>query len=63
MSGCESCDCHPVGSVVTLCDPVTGDCSCKQGVEGDSCDTCLPGYYGYSEEGCKGTYLGMSQYL
>ena len=29
------------------CDPVTGRCSCPAGVEGDSCDRCIKGTFGF----------------
>ncbi len=42
---CSSCGCDPAGSVEgTLCDPVTGVCSCKQYVTGTLCDSCVPGF-------------------
>ena len=42
---CVSCGCDPAGSVEgTLCDAVTGVCSCKLYVTGPLCDTCVPGF-------------------
>lgn len=51
--GCVPCSCHEVGSVSTICDPVSGLCDCKPGVFGAGCDTCLDGYYDFSDVGCK----------
>ncbi|CAH1782676.1 unnamed protein product [Owenia fusiformis] len=54
--GCEACTCNTLGTVGNYgCDKVTGVCTCKRFVTGRSCDTCLPGYYGLSNEreGCK----------
>ena len=40
-----ACDCDPVGSRGTLCD-TSGQCSCKRGVSGLKCESCLPGFFG-----------------
>ncbi|XP_061877295.1 laminin subunit alpha-1 isoform X1 [Entelurus aequoreus] len=37
---CAQCSCSEWGSVHPLCDPVTGQCDCKAGVKGQSCDQC-----------------------
>ncbi|KFP43104.1 Netrin-4, partial [Chlamydotis macqueenii] len=56
---CKPCSCHPLGSAAlplgprTFCDPSTGDCPCKPGVAGPSCDRCLPGYWGFGAYGCR----------
>ncbi|XP_068132886.1 netrin-4 [Hyperolius riggenbachi] len=56
---CRACSCHPVGSAklssatVTVCDPQNGDCPCKPGVAGPSCDRCMVGYWGFGEYGCR----------
>ncbi|XP_056430278.1 netrin-4 isoform X2 [Hyla sarda] len=55
----EACSCHPVGSAKisssthTLCDPHTGNCPCKPGVAGPTCDQCMVGYWGFGEYGCR----------
>lgn len=53
---CRPCSCHPVGSVLsggaTLCDTSNGECTCKPGVGGPHCDTCMMGYWGFHEYGC-----------
>ena len=37
--GCETCGCLPEGSIGNepMCDTNTGDCFCKQNVEGKVC--------------------------
>lgn len=42
-----ACECHPQGSLSTLCDQVTGQCSCRRGVDGQRCSRCLPGHFGF----------------
>ncbi|XP_071452213.1 laminin subunit alpha-2-like [Hetaerina americana] len=57
--GCRKCSCDTLGSssgggsVRVECDPETGRCACKPGVGGSTCNRCLPGFYGFSEQGCK----------
>ncbi|GAB1606471.1 netrin-1-like [Argonauta hians] len=41
---CKSCQCHPVGSVRMTCNQTTGQCTCKEGVTGLSCNRCAEGY-------------------
>ncbi|XP_023120859.1 netrin-4 [Amphiprion ocellaris] len=57
---CTRCWCDGQGSLPPLpgeegpwCHPRTGQCHCKPGVGGTSCTHCLPGYWGFGEEGCK----------
>ena len=42
--GCEDCPCSPEGTVngTGSCDPETGQCFCKENVEGQSCNRCKP---------------------
>ena len=51
--GCTPCECDSLGSVYSQCDQRTGQCTCRPGVEGQKCDQCAPGYYGFSINGCK----------
>ena len=36
---------------VTSCDPVYGNCTCKDNTGGDHCEVCLEGYYGDATTG------------
>ncbi|KAL3869140.1 hypothetical protein ACJMK2_041857 [Sinanodonta woodiana] len=51
--GCKPCQCNTVGSYFDQCDARTGQCRCRPGVMGLTCNECKPGYYGLSTEGCK----------
>ena len=53
-NGCDSCNCHPLGSTSLQCNLTTGMCSCKPGVGGDKCNECLLGFYKFSSLGCSG---------
>ncbi|CAJ0944059.1 unnamed protein product [Ranitomeya imitator] len=46
-NGCQECNCDSKGSISTLCDQVTGQCACRGDIQGQRCDSCLPGYYGF----------------
>lgn len=52
-----ACSCDPLGSVLSgsspLCDPSSGECTCKPGVGGARCDRCMLGYWGLHEYGCR----------
>uniref|UniRef100_A0A8L8JDH0 Laminin subunit alpha-2 n=1 Tax=Heligmosomoides polygyrus TaxID=6339 RepID=A0A8L8JDH0_HELPZ len=37
---CQSCDCHPDGSLHGACNPLTGQCECRPGVTGRDCSRC-----------------------
>ncbi|XP_074533467.1 netrin-4-like isoform X2 [Halichoeres trimaculatus] len=54
---CKPCSCHPVGSVLSggrpLCNPSSGECTCKPGVGGLRCDSCMLGYWGFHDYGCR----------
>lgn len=39
-----ACDCHPVGSSGRTCNHTSGQCPCKDGVTGLSCNRCAKGY-------------------
>lgn len=36
-----ACECHALGSARDDCEQTTGRCSCRHGVRGDKCDTCV----------------------
>ncbi|KAL6111884.1 uncharacterized protein ACO6RY_08764 [Pungitius sinensis] len=59
-NACTRCWCDPQGSLPThpgeegpWCHPRSGQCHCKYGVGSTSCNHCLPGYWGFGEQGCK----------
>ncbi|CAD6189781.1 unnamed protein product [Caenorhabditis auriculariae] len=37
---CETCGCHPDGSLHGACNPLTGQCECRPGVTGRDCSRC-----------------------
>ncbi|KAI9582318.1 hypothetical protein GQX74_015441 [Glossina fuscipes] len=41
---CKRCDCHPVGSTGKTCNHLSGQCPCKEGVTGLTCNRCARGY-------------------
>ncbi len=57
---CSRCDCDPAGSLNTTCNPNTGQCECKDFVEGTKCNMCVDGTsglvasnpFGCSKGGC-----------
>lgn len=56
----SGCWCDPVGSVpartdgeAPWCHPRSGQCHCKPGVGGTSCEHCLPGHWGFGRQGCR----------
>ncbi|CAG0916328.1 unnamed protein product [Notodromas monacha] len=40
----SACECHLIGSSGTVCHQVTGQCPCKDGVVGLTCNRCAKGY-------------------
>lgn len=45
-SGCKPCDCDRGGALnPDQCDLVTGQCDCKEGIEGRKCDQVKDGYF------------------
>ncbi|XP_039586012.1 laminin subunit alpha-3-like [Passer montanus] len=44
---CLSCQCHGAGVLGGDCDGSTGQCRCRTGFGGLSCDTCAAGYFQY----------------
>ncbi|XP_071509433.1 netrin-1-like [Diadema antillarum] len=41
---CKACDCHPIGSLGSICNQTTGQCPCKDGVTGLTCNRCSLGF-------------------
>nr|AVK72273.1 netrin [Xenoturbella bocki] len=41
---CKACDCHPVGASGKTCNQTTGQCPCKDGVTGRTCNRCSKSY-------------------
>lgn len=57
-NGCEECDCFTDGTIGALdtCEIKSGQCSCKQNVQGRKCEECTDGtfdLFGSSLYGCK----------
>ena len=50
-AGCRQCNCHHLGAEGDFCDADTGQCQCKPGVTGITCDQCLPLHFGFSSSG------------
>ncbi len=45
-TGCAACGCDTDGSNSSLCDHLSGSCSCQNsGITGRTCDSCLPGFF------------------
>ncbi|XP_041043524.1 laminin subunit alpha-2 isoform X2 [Carcharodon carcharias] len=40
-SSCIQCECDPFGSLPVPCDKATGQCKCKPGMKGWTCDSCM----------------------
>ena len=43
-----ACECNTEGSISSDCTD-SGQCECKNNVEGVSCDYCKPGYFGFPD--------------
>ncbi|CEF71277.1 Netrin-1a [Strongyloides ratti] len=41
---CKACGCHLVGSLSKSCNQTSGQCICKPGVTGQTCNRCAKGY-------------------
>lgn len=41
---CRPCECHPIGSQGRTCNQTSGQCTCKEGVTGMTCNRCDSGY-------------------
>lgn len=51
-TGCEPCDCDPVGSYDEECNEFDGQCHCKPGFGGSKCDQCQTNYWGNPNVEC-----------
>ncbi|XP_071118584.1 laminin subunit beta-1-like [Haliotis cracherodii] len=54
---CTACNCNLTGAVggnASVCDKATGQCPCKPGVTGRTCDSCQALFIDFSDTGCKG---------
>uniref|UniRef100_A0A665UIN3 Laminin subunit alpha 3 n=1 Tax=Echeneis naucrates TaxID=173247 RepID=A0A665UIN3_ECHNA len=45
--GAVACNCDKSGSTGSSCDPLGGQCACRQHVIGRQCTKCATGYYGF----------------
>lgn len=45
-TGCDPCDCDPIGSISPQCNPYIGKCECKPGHGGRQCDQCQENHWG-----------------
>uniref|UniRef100_A0A7N6BAH8 Basement membrane-specific heparan sulfate proteoglycan core protein n=1 Tax=Anabas testudineus TaxID=64144 RepID=A0A7N6BAH8_ANATE len=53
---CEECKCSLWGALPGPCDPVTGQCSCRVGALGKSCDQCMDRHVSCDDE-CSGLLI------
>lgn len=51
-TGCEPCDCDPVGSTAEQCNLYDGQCSCREGFGGRQCNECETNYWGNPTKQC-----------
>ena len=51
------CSCDLTGALLdTPCDRVSGQCTCKEGIEGRKCDKCKQFYVNFGPSGCTSEY-------
>uniref|UniRef100_A0A8C9XYE7 Laminin subunit alpha-2 n=1 Tax=Sander lucioperca TaxID=283035 RepID=A0A8C9XYE7_SANLU len=53
---CEECKCSLWGALPGPCDPVTGQCRCRVGASGKSCDQCMDRHVSCDDE-CSGLLI------
>ncbi|XP_055465169.1 usherin [Psammomys obesus] len=51
--GCEACQCNLHGSVNQSCNPLSGQCVCKEEARGLKCDTCRENFFGLPWSTCQ----------
>ncbi|CAH1795786.1 unnamed protein product, partial [Owenia fusiformis] len=58
---CQECSCNETGTLGhDPCEPITGQCKCKPGVDGRNCDQCQRLYFDFTDAGCR--QCGRCQY-
>ena len=56
------CSCDLTGALLdSPCDRVSGQCTCKEGIEGRKCDTCKQFYVNFGPSGCTSEYTTLKQ--
>lgn len=45
-TGCDHCECDPIGSLSPQCNPFDGQCECKEGFGGRQCNECQENFWG-----------------
>ncbi|XP_028412186.1 laminin subunit alpha-like, partial [Dendronephthya gigantea] len=54
LHNCRRCDCDECGSASSICNDVTGECSCKTGVVGQRCTACQASKWDFNScNGCQ----------
>ena len=53
---CQECGCDPLGATDNQCD-ASGQCVCREGVEGEKCDRCKAGYFNLTLTGCRLVFI------
>nr|XP_061796460.1 usherin-like [Nerophis lumbriciformis] len=57
--GCLPCSCDITGTMLEgVCNKLTGQCPCREGVEGMQCTNCAPNYFNTSLDMQNGPFLG-----
>ena len=46
----QPCGCNQTGT--QGCNQVTGECICRTGVSGRSCEVCMEGWFNFTSSGC-----------
>lgn len=52
-----ACSCDMTGSLNSTCQKYGGQCYCKHGITGRTCDQCIAGFYNFTSQGCSGNVL------